>query len=46
MFYKYNEDRNLIVVVKKNFKIFFDFNKDDIYMWVYMNEFFNIFCVD
>lgn len=40
-YYKYNEDRNLIVAVKKNPKIPFDFNKDDIYLRVYTNEFFN-----
>ncbi len=40
-YYMYNEDRNLIVAVKKNPNIPFDFNKDDIYLRVYTNEFFN-----
>lgn len=40
-YYKYNEDRNLIVAVKKNPKVAFDFNKDDIYLRVYTNQFFN-----
>lgn len=45
-FYKYNEDRNLIVAVRKNANIPFDFNNDDIYLRVYSNEYFNTLRAD
>jgi hypothetical protein len=40
-FYMYNNDRNLIVAVKKNNRIPFNFNNDEIFLRVYSNEFFN-----
>lgn len=40
-YYRYNLDRNLIVAVKRNAKIPFDFNLDDVYLRVYTNAYFN-----
>lgn len=40
-FYMYNNDKDLIVAVRKNINIPFDFINDKIYIRVYSNEFFN-----
>jgi hypothetical protein len=40
-FYIHNEDRNLLVAVRKNAKVAFDFNSDAIYLRLYSNHFFN-----
>jgi len=40
-FYMYTNDRDLIVAVKKNTRIPFDFVKDKIFIRVYSNEYFN-----
>lgn len=40
--YKFTNDKDLIIAVKKNSKISFDFNNDDVYLRVYTNAFFNL----
>lgn len=40
-FYIHNEDRNILVAVKKNTKLSYDFNNDKVYLRLYSNEFFN-----
>jgi hypothetical protein len=39
-YYKYNEDKNLILAVKRNDKIPFDFNKGEVFLRVYTNYYF------
>lgn len=40
-FYRYTSDRNLIVAIKKNSRIPFDFINDKIFIRLYGNEYFN-----
>lgn len=40
-FYIHNEDRNLIVAIRKNPKLANDFNLDKIYLRLYSNQYFN-----
>lgn len=40
-YYKYNQDKNLIIATRKNSKIPFNFDEDDIFLRVYTNEYFN-----
>lgn len=40
-FYKYNQDKNLIVATRKNPRIPFNFDEDEIFVRVYTNEYFN-----
>ena len=40
-FYIHNQDRNLIIAIKKNSKIPFHFNNDKIFLRLYSNQYFN-----
>lgn len=40
-FYVHNGDRNILVAVKKNPKLDYDFNNDKMYLRLYSNEYFN-----
>lgn len=40
-FYIHNQDRNLIVAIKRNDKIPFNFNNDKIFLRLYSNQYFN-----
>lgn len=40
-FYLHNLDRNLIIAVKKNSKIPFNFNNDKVFLRLYSNQYFN-----
>lgn len=40
-YYMYNGDRDLIIAVKKNDKLSYDFNHESIFIRVYSNEYFN-----
>lgn len=40
-FYMYNNDKDLIIAVRNNYKIPFDFINDKVFIRVYSNEFFN-----
>lgn len=40
-YYIHNQDRNLIIAIKRNDKIPFNFNNDKIYLRLYSNQYFN-----
>lgn len=40
-FYIHNQDRNLIIAIKRNDRIPFNFNNDKVYLRLYSNQYFN-----